>query len=109
MRHCHSWTKDGAARLLLASIALIGMGADALGQSLPLAPGLRSAHARSLVAAQGAALLDTTPMTYDRRATAANYCTLGESPEPARVPTSARSLIVAPSSTGLHGAEAALS
>jgi len=74
-------------KLLLASAALIGMGSGALAQSHPLTLGMSCGQARNLVAAQGAVVLNTSPMAYDRYVASGSYCVLGERAEPTWAPT----------------------
>jgi hypothetical protein len=72
---------------LLAYVALIGLSADALAQSRPLTSRMSCSQARGLVAAQGSIVLNTSPLTYDRYVRGNGYCVLGETTEPAWVPT----------------------
>jgi hypothetical protein len=72
---------------LLACVALIGLSADALAQSRPLTSRMSCSHARNLVAAQGSIVLSTSPLAYDRYVRGNGYCVLGETTEPAWVPT----------------------
>ena len=72
---------------LLACVALIGLSADALAQSHPLTSRMSYSQARVLVAAQGSIVLNTSPLTYDRYVRGNGYCALGETTEPAWVPT----------------------
>jgi hypothetical protein len=71
----------------LACVALIGPSADALAQSHPLTSRMSCAQARGLVAAQGSIVLNTSPLTYERYARGNGDCVLGETTEPAWVPT----------------------
>jgi hypothetical protein len=71
----------------LACVALIGSSADALAQSHPLTSRMSCAQARVLVAAQGSIVLSTSSLTYERYARGNGDCVLGETTEPAWVPT----------------------
>jgi hypothetical protein len=51
-------------------------------QSHPLTTGMACNQAQSLVAAQGAVVLNTSATTYDRYVTSGAYCGLGEVPGP---------------------------
>ena len=70
-----------------ASVALVGLGSDALAQSRPLTSRISCVQARSIVATQGAAVLNTSPLAYDRYVASAGSCSLGERTEAAWVPT----------------------
>jgi hypothetical protein len=77
-----------AARMfLLASVALVALGSEALAQSRPLTSRMSCGQARGIVAAQGAVVLNTSPLAYDRYVGSAGSCGLGERTEPAWVPT----------------------
>jgi hypothetical protein len=70
-----------------AAIGFIGIGSGAMAQGRPLTTGMACDQARSLVAAQGAAVLSTSPTTYDRYVASGAYCASGETPGPGWVPT----------------------
>jgi hypothetical protein len=72
---------------LYASLALLFLGADAQAQSNPLTTRMSCGQARSLVAAQGAIVLNTSPLTFDRYVGGTGFCALGEVAEPTWVPT----------------------
>jgi hypothetical protein len=74
-------------RLASAVFSLISMGSSALAQSHPLTLQMSCHGARELVAVRGAIVLNTSPTTYDRYIGAGDQCALGESLEPAWVPT----------------------
>ena len=74
-------------RLLAIVLAVIGLGSGALAQGRPLTLRMTCDEARNLVAARGATVLGTGPMTYDRYVGSGGYCGLGETTEPAWVPT----------------------
>ena len=71
----------------LACVALIGLSADALAQSHPLTSRISCAQARGLVAAQGSIVLNTSSLTYERYPRGNCDCVLGETTDPAWVPT----------------------
>ena len=74
--------------LKLAVVApLLLMATDAWSQSRPLTTNLSCARAAGIVSAQGAAVLSTGTYTYDRYVSGSNFCGLGETIEPAWVPT----------------------
>jgi drug/metabolite transporter (DMT)-like permease len=64
-----------------AAIGFIGIGSGAMAQGRPLTTGMACDQARSLVAAQGAAVLSTSPTTYDRYVASGAYCASGETPD----------------------------
>ena len=70
-----------------AAIGIIGISSGAMAQSHPLTTGMACSQARSLVAAQGAVVLNTSATTYDRYVTSGAYCGLGEVPGPGWAPT----------------------
>jgi hypothetical protein len=72
---------------LLASAALIALSIDALAQSNPLTLRMSCGQAQGLVAARGAIVLNTSPLTYDRYVRGNGFCALGEITEPVWVPT----------------------
>ena len=71
----------------VAALALISAGADALAQSHPLTLRMSCAQAQGLVASQRAIVLNTGPLTYDRYVGSYGSCTIGETLDPAWVPT----------------------
>jgi hypothetical protein len=73
--------------LILASATLVALGSEALAQSRPLTSRMSCSQARGIVAAQGAVVLNTSPLAYDRYVVSAGSCGLGERTEPAWVPT----------------------
>jgi hypothetical protein len=73
--------------LVSATIALISINSSALAQSRPLTLQMSCNGARQLVARQGAAVLNTGPMTYDRYVSAVTQCVRDETLDPAWVPT----------------------
>jgi hypothetical protein len=72
---------------LFASLAFLSLSADAFAQSHPLTSRMSCGQAQGLVAASGAIVLNTSPMTYDRYVGTSGACALGEVTEPAWVPT----------------------
>jgi hypothetical protein len=79
---------SSAVRIFLcACVALITLGSEAFAQSRPLTSRMSCGQARSLVAAQGAVILSTSPLAYDRYVGSAGSCSLGERAEPAWIPT----------------------
>lgn len=73
---------SAAAILVLAS-----MSADAWAQSHPLTLRMSCAQAQGLVASQRAIVLNTGPLTYDRYVSTYGTCAVGETLDPAWVPT----------------------
>ncbi len=73
--------------LACAAAFLMSMGSGAWAQTRPLTLRMSCDRAQGLVAAQGAAVLSTGPLTYDRYVAAGNQCLLGEVAEPAWAPT----------------------
>jgi hypothetical protein len=65
-----------------AAIGFISISFGAMAQSHPLTTGMACNQAQSLVAAQGAVVLNTSATTYDRYVTSGAYCGLGEVPGP---------------------------
>jgi len=74
-------------KLACAAIAFMSMGSGVLAQSHPLTLRMTCNGARGLVAAQGAIVLNTGPTTYDRYVGGYGRCVLGETLDPAWVPT----------------------
>ena len=72
---------------LFAADAFWAMSAEAFAQSRPLTTRMSCAQAKGLVASQGAVVLNTGPLTYDRYVGSSSACALGEVMEPAWVPT----------------------
>ncbi|WP_237050033.1 hypothetical protein [Microvirga ossetica] len=72
---------------LFTAAAFIALGAEAFAQNRPLTTRMSCSQAQGLVAAQGAIVLDTGPLTYDRYVRSSSACALGEVTEPAWVPT----------------------
>jgi hypothetical protein len=74
-------------RRTLLTLMLISSTSVALAQSRPSTVSMSCLGVRSLVARQGAVVLSTGPLTYDRYVSGGNSCSLGERPEPTWVPT----------------------
>jgi len=74
-------------KVIYAAISLVSMSSSALAQSNPLTLRMSCNGARALVATEGAVVLNTGPMTYDRYVGGYGRCVLGETLEPAWVPT----------------------
>jgi hypothetical protein len=74
-------------KLVSAAIILMSMGSGALAQGRPLTLQISCNGARQLVSSQGAVVLNTGPTTYDRYVAAGSQCVLGETLNPAWVPT----------------------
>jgi hypothetical protein len=74
-------------KLVFTAIVLMSMGSGALAQGRPLTLQMSCNGARQLVASQGAVVLNTGPMTYDRYVSAVTQCVRGETLDPAWVPT----------------------
>jgi hypothetical protein len=68
-------------------LTLISASADAWAQSHPLTLRMSCAQARGLVASQRAIVLNTGPLTYDRYVGSYGSCAIGETLDPAWVPT----------------------
>jgi hypothetical protein len=66
---------------------LLLMGSEAWAQGRPVSTTLTCSRAAGLVASQGAVVLGTGVYTYDRYVSSSSSCTLGETIEPAWVPT----------------------
>jgi hypothetical protein len=73
-------------KFAMTSLLLV-MGSDAWAQGRPVSTTLTCARAAGLVASQGAIVLGTGVYTYDRYVSGQNLCVLGETTEPAWVPT----------------------
>lgn len=72
---------------LLAALALLLVGPEAVAQSNPSTLQMSCAQVRGLIAARGAIVLNTGPTTYERFVGGYGYCVLGETPQPAWAPT----------------------
>lgn len=72
---------------VIAFLAFMVMTSGVLAQSHPLTLRMSCAQAQSLVTSQRTIVLNTSPLTYDRYVGSYGYCALGETLEPARVPT----------------------
>jgi hypothetical protein len=72
---------------VIAAPALLAMTTGALAQSHPLTLGMSCDQARNLVSSQRAIVLNTSEFTYGRYVGSYGYCVLGETTEPAWVPT----------------------
>jgi hypothetical protein len=66
------------ARILIAAGTLPLLATDALPQARPMVPNMPCAEARGIVFTQGAAVLSTGPVTYDRFVSASAFCAIGE-------------------------------
>lgn len=71
--------------VLLFVLLLFADGAQA--QSRPLTLNMNCAQAAALVASRGAVVMNTGRHTFDRYVAHGGYCTLGEFPDEAWVPT----------------------
>ncbi|MBB6307810.1 hypothetical protein [Xanthobacter tagetidis] len=78
MRHLPVMTRHAAASAALAAALCAGGAAPASAQSRPYAPSMSCSEVAALVRAKGAVLLSTSPTTFDRYVSAANYCSVGE-------------------------------
>ena len=72
---------------ILVFPALAGLATGAMAQSGPTTLNMTCAQARGIVASQGAFVLRTGPMTYDRYVRASSFCALGETVHPAWIRT----------------------
>lgn len=68
-------------------LALVMPSAEAWAQSHPLTLRMSCAQAQGLVASQRAIVLNTGPLTYDRYVGSSGSCVVGETLDPAWVPT----------------------
>lgn len=75
-------------RLLIASIVIAGSATGALAQTSPTTLTMTCAQAKRIVASQGAAVLRTGPMTYDRYVRDGSFCAFQETARPTWVRTS---------------------
>jgi hypothetical protein len=71
----------------MAAMVLVSATTDALAQSHPLTLRMSCTQAQGLVASQRAIVLSTGPVAYDRYVGSYGYCALGETLDPAWVPT----------------------
>ena len=74
-------------RRIFMSAAIAGFATDSLAQSGLTTLAMSCAQVRAIVAAQGAAVLRTGPMTYDRYVRGSGFCALRETVQPAWVRT----------------------
>jgi hypothetical protein len=74
-------------KLICPVIMLMSIGSGVLAQGRPLSLQMSCNGARQLIASQGAVVLSTGPMTYDRYVSAVTQCVRGEILDPAWVPT----------------------
>jgi outer membrane protein assembly factor BamB len=80
-------TMDSSMLKLAVILPLLLIGAEAWSQSRPVSTTMGCARAAGIVSAQGAVVLGTGTYTYDRYVSGTNFCALGETIEPAWVPT----------------------
>jgi hypothetical protein len=71
----------------MAVLLFVSTSTDAVAQSHPLTLRMSCAQAQGLVASQRAIVLNTGPFTYDRYVGSYGYCAVGETLDPAWVPT----------------------
>jgi len=71
----------------IAALLLVYASADAWAQSRLLTLRMSCAQAQGLVASQRAIVLNTGPHTYDRYVVSSGSCAIGETLDPAWVPT----------------------
>ena len=76
-----------AASLAVAVVALSVAAAPAIAQAGPPSQSLTCESARRIVASRGAAVLTTGRNAYDRYVSSSQFCVLGETTEPAWIPT----------------------
>lgn len=74
-------------KLILVPVAIAGFATGAMAQSGATTLSMTCAAARRIVASQGAVVLHTGPMTYDRYVRDGSFCELGETARPAWVMT----------------------
>lgn len=72
---------------LVAALVLVSTSVDAWAQSHPLTLRMSCTQAQGLVASQKAIVLNTGPFTYDRYVGSYGSCGVGETLDPAWVPT----------------------
>lgn len=70
-----------------AALLFVSASPDAWAQSRPLTLRMSCAQAQGLVASQRAIVLNTGPLTYDRYVVSSGSCAIGETLDPAWVPT----------------------
>ena len=70
-----------------AVLILVSTSTDTWAQSRPLTLRMPCAQAQGLVASQRAIVLNTGPLTYDRYVGSSGSCAVGETLDPAWVPT----------------------
>lgn len=87
MRHPPLTIRRAVASAALAAALCAGGSASAVAQSRPYTPSMSCADVAALVRAKGAVLLSTSPTTFDRYVSAANYCSVGEVLKNQWVPT----------------------
>jgi hypothetical protein len=73
-------------KFAMTSLLLL-MGSEAWSQGRPVSTTLTCSRAAGLVASQGAVVLGTGVYSYDRYVSGSNHCGLGETTEPAWIPT----------------------
>jgi hypothetical protein len=74
-------------RPLTFAFAFCALSTTALAQGRPFTPRLPCAAAAEIVARNGAAVLSTSPTTYDRYVRDRGFCEINETTRPAFVPT----------------------
>ncbi|WP_262268681.1 hypothetical protein [Microvirga yunnanensis] len=77
----------GTMLKLAVILPMLLIATEAWSQTRPVSTAMSCSRAAGLVAAQGAVVLGTGPYTYDRYVSGTNRCALGETIEPAWVPT----------------------
>lgn len=83
-----SWQRDRKAmKSVLASVAMIGFASGAMAQPGATTLTMTCAAARGIVASQGAAVLRTGPVIYDRYVWDSSFCARQETARPAWVRT----------------------
>ncbi len=73
-------------KFAMTSLGLL-IATDAWAQGRPVSTALTCSRAAGLVASHGAVVLGTRVYTYDRYVSSQRFCVLGETTEPAWVPT----------------------
>lgn len=74
-------------RMSLGAAMLMLLSTSAIAEPMPLSLTMRCYQVAALVRSRGAVVLRTGPYTYDRYVSHAGFCVLGETTEPAWVPT----------------------
>jgi hypothetical protein len=74
-------------RRLACALALALAATAAVGQTRPSSRSMTCQAARQLVASRGAVVLSTGPYAFDRYVSSSPFCVLGETTEPAWIPT----------------------